>query len=819
TKPGVSGEIFINGTSFDDTRIGEIHIVKPNGTVGGEGDVNIIWNEDGEWKTSEDAEILSEEEPSQDGHTITWRYKIDMTPYGIATDKSVKTYVVDAQANTQDISSESQQTTGEKPTCVYNMDFVPYIKSIYPAVSGSANRSRLGKFPVRAGEDMVIEGMNFAKGASFTVNFYKSKTDADGKSVAGNIISSESQSGTILTVGQITVKAPEYSRWVEVVVGGVATRNNTNENSGCNIEEGYVAGAENEAKKIDNGLSKANKAGTNFWTDDRYISVWKVGTTFDGSINPANGVVKKISYKNSGTATGSTTTGDEVGGGAFYNQAGTNSNLRISSGQHDRYFSAWSSNDLKIYGYLSTVGTKDNVISKNSEASFQAPGVDQMDYVIVNGMPYYVMQDNFIGGDSASVWGPGLFLSREGMNFDMSKFQKGNTIEESDTFAIIERQGSSGAAAKRDSSSGYDSVMYQFKNPRIAGVYVGSETMKYANASTSATGVDYIYVSYYDSYARCLKFAGYKVAHNIDKDNMTALYKWGNVAEYCGINPVVHSAPNKSNDYNSVTESNHMTDGKTVVAGYDTTVSNPTKFKEEAGEWNDIMVDNTSTSPIPVIIYYNKTNKCLEIARGKQSFPIHDGNVITPSDNGKDNTKGGWAKSTIKPNGTGDFGRYVSAAIDEAGNIHAAAVDASKNKVYYLYIKKSGDFYSLNSSAVIGTSSGCWTDIELTNGGISTGAKTTTDAKTATSAVKPVISWINKGLLDSTEAVQVSCLSADDSDGTVWETITDPAVYAANDQRTSVMADVYEGKDTAKSPVAVGFNSDMFAVDFLRGEE
>lgn len=821
TKTGVSGEVFINGTSFDDTRIGEIHIVKPDGIAGAEGDVKIIWNENGEWKVSDGAEILSEEEPSQDGHTVTWRYKIDMTPYGIATDKNVKTYVVDAQKNTQDISSESQQTTEENPTSVYKMDFVPYIKSIYPAVSGSANRSRLGKFPVRAGEDMVIEGMNFASGASYTVNFYKSKTDAYGKTVVGDAVTAEQKTGEISTAGQITVKAPEYSRWVEVVVGGVATRNNTNENSGCNIEEGYVAGAKNEANKIDNGFSKANKAGTNFWTDDRYISVWNVGTTFDGSINPHSGVVKKISYKNSGTATGSTTTGDEVGGGAFYNQAGTNSNLRISRGQHDRYFSAWSSNDLKIYGYLSTVGTKDNVISKNSEASFQAPGVDQMDYVIVNGMPYYVMQDNFIGGDSASVWGPGLFLSREGMNFDMSKFQKGNTIEESDTFAIIERQGSSGAAAKRDSSSGYDSVMYQFKNPRIAGAYVGDETMKYANASTAATGVDYIYVSYYDSYARCLKFAGYEVAHNIDKDNMTELYKWGNVAEYCGINPVVHSAPNKSNAYNSVTESNHMTDGKTVVAGFDTTVSNPTKFKEEAGEWNDIMVDNTSTSPIPVIIYYNKTKKCLEIARGKQSFPIHDGNIVTKSSDGTDNTGGitGWTKSTIKPNGAGDFGRYVSAAMDEAGNIHAAAVDASKNKVYYLYIKKFGDSYSLDSSAVIGTSSGCWTDIELTNGGISTGAKTTTAAKTITSAVKPVISWINKGLLDSSEAVQVSCLSADDSDGTIWETMTDPAVYAANDQRTSVMADVYESKGAVKSPVAVGFNSDMFAVDFLRGEE
>ena len=743
-----------------------------------------------------------------------------MTPYGVAEQKTVKTYVVDAQNNKMaaPATDDTAQTTATKQTALYKMDFVPYIKDIYTTSIGSSNRSRLGRYPVRAGEEMTIEGMNFAKDAAYTVNFYKTSTDG---SIAESPVTGESVNGTITEDGKITVTAPEYSRWVEVVVGGVATKNNTNTNGGYNIESGYIA------NDSDNGLQTANAKGTDFWTDDRYISVWNTNTTFEGSINPTSGVVKKISDKNSGSATGSTTTGDAVGGGAFYNQAGTNSNLRISSNQHDRYFSAWSSNDLKIYGYLSTVGSKDNVISKNSEASFQAPGVDQMDYVIVNGMPYYVMQDNFVGGDSASVWGPGLFLSREGMNFDMSKFQKGNTIEESDTFAIIERQGSSGAAAKRNSSTGYDSVMYQFKNPRIAGTYVGTETMKYANASTEATGVDYIYVSYYDSYARCLKFAGFKVAHNIDKDNMTELYKWGNVAEYCGINPVVHSAPNNSNTYNSVSASNHMTDGKTVVAGFDTTVSNPTKFTEEAGEWNDIMVDSTDTNPIPVIIYYNRTNKCLEIARGKQSFPIHDGNVVTSTSEGKDNTEGttGWTKSTIKPSGAGDFGRYVSAAMDEAGNIHASAVDATKNKVYYLYITKSGESYSIASSAVIGTTSGCWTDIELTNGGITTGKKTTTDAKTEPKDVQPVISWMDKGSLNSTEAVRISYLADNDTDGTAWETMTDPAVYAANDQRTSVMADVYEGKDpsdeekSTKAKIAVSFNSDMLALDFLRGEE
>lgn len=817
TRPGVSGQVYINGTAYDETRIGEIHVVKPDTKST---DEKIIWYEDGSWKCAEGAEILSEEEPSQDGHTVEWRYRIDMTPYGVAEQKTVKTYVVDAQNNKMaaPATDDTAQTTATKQTALYKMDFVPYIKDIYTTSIGSSNRSRLGRYPVRAGEEMTIEGMNFAKDAAYTVNFYKTSTDG---SIAESPVTGESVNGTITEDGKITVTAPEYSRWVEVVVGGVATKNNTNTNGGYNIESGYIA------NDSDNGLQTANAKGTDFWTDDRYISVWNTNTTFEGSINPTSGVVKKISDKNSGSATGSTTTGDAVGGGAFYNQAGTNSNLRISSNQHDRYFSAWSSNDLKIYGYLSTVGSKDNVISKNSEASFQAPGVDQMDYVIVNGMPYYVMQDNFVGGDSASVWGPGLFLSREGMNFDMSKFQKGNTIEESDTFAIIERQGSSGAAAKRNSSTGYDSVMYQFKNPRIAGTYVGTETMKYANASTEATGVDYIYVSYYDSYARCLKFAGFKVAHNIDKDNMTELYKWGNVAEYCGINPVVHSAPNNSNTYNSVSASNHMTDGKTVVAGFDTTVSNPTKFTEEAGEWNDIMVDSTDTNPIPVIIYYNRTNKCLEIARGKQSFPIHDGNVVTSTSEGKDNTEGttGWTKSTIKPSGAGDFGRYVSAAMDEAGNIHASAVDATKNKVYYLYITKSGESYSIASSAVIGTTSGCWTDIELTNGGITTGKKTTTDAKTEPKDVQPVISWMDKGSLNSTEAVRISYLADNDTDGTAWETMTDPAVYAANDQRTSVMADVYEGKDpsdeekSTKAKIAVSFNSDMLALDFLRGEE
>lgn len=809
TKPGVSGEVFINGTSFDDTRIGEIHIVKPNGIVGAEGDVKIIWNENGEWKVSDGAEILSEEEPSQDGHTVTWRYKIDMTPYGIATDKSVKTYVVDAQANKQDIPSESQQTTEENPTSVYKMDFVPYIKSIYPAVSGSANRSRLGKFPVRAGEDMVIEGMNFAYGASYTVNFYKSKTDAYGKTVVGDAVTAEQTTGKISEDGQITVKAPEYSRWVEVVVGGVETRNNTNENSGCNIEEGYVAG---DKKTL--GLAAANTAGTNFWTDDRYISVWNVGTSLPGSINPHSGAIKKVDKYNSGSGAGSQSgngwdAAPAPGGGQLYKQDGYSSAVDPVENMNDSYYAAISSDDLKLYGYVSgkeySTGHGDNIAFNSSEVAYVAP-VDEMDYTIVNGVPYYVMQDNGLGGASGSVWGLGLCMMREGIWYDRTYFNPygGNTIEEAKLPFFVERQGNNVASHKRDSSTGYDSILYQFKNPRIAGWYNAVDSLIYNSGNKGkVTGVDYIYISYYDSYAKCLKYAGYRIGHrfasNDNKYSTADLKNWGkiDIADNIDIVAEMTSSPNTVGNQPEQKTFNHMTDGAAVVAGKETTSNSPT-YTEIAGEWSDIFVDSTTASgPRPVIIYYNKTKKCLEVAYGNNSFPQKTGD---------------WTKTPIKPTGVNsDFGRYVSAAMDSKGNLHVAAQDADKAKLYYLYLEKSGSTYSVKNSVAVDSSNGAgrWTDIELTN-----------PEGTTLAEIKPVISYIDTSYLGTQSGIKVAWLESVSDDKLNFEAMTDPANYASSDQRTSVMAHVKETKgESVYSPVAVGFNSDMFAVDFLRGEE
>ena len=840
-NPGVSGQVWVKVTVTDETLLKTATFTDPARTAH-----PVATYEGGVWTKAttltdpiEAVELLDTPEPNQAGHTMTFRVAIDMTTYGLAKGMTVDAGATDTNSNHS--TASTVQTLSTALTSHYKMDFVPYIKSIYPATESSAARSRLGKFPVQAGKPMVIEGLNFAAGATYKVHFAKSKTDG----TVDDEVSEEALTGNVSTDGQITVTAPQYSRWVSVTITqnsvSLETKNNTNTNGGYNIEEGYVS------SDSDLGLSSANRAGTNFWTDDRYIQVWQVDTNFAGSVNPHSGVIKKISANNSGSfstnnaglQSGSSDTVDTVGGGYFYNQAGTNSNLKLTANQNDRYFGALSSDDIKVYGYLSSQMTNksmswNNVITSASEAMGYAPGIDEMDFVTVNGLPYYVMQDNYLGGDSASVWGPGLFLTREGMQFAKDKFQGSNTIEESKCFFIIERQGDSGAAAKRTTDTaktGYDRVLYQFKNPRIAGVQVTTEKMNYSNdgGTNYVQGVDYIYVSYYDSYARCLKYAGYKVGHRIYKDALISMYQWGQNNYRTDIVPMMHSAPNEAEtvnhksdtDGNTVSATNHMTDGASTVAGYDTTVFNPTSFEEEAGEWSDVMVDTTGETPIPVIIYFKKgktkADSGLEIARGANSFPTNN-RIKTSAATTGDDTE--WHKTLIKPSGTSaDFGRYVSAAMDDSGNIHAAAVDAGKGKVYYLYLVKSGNSYTLESYSILGAVNACWTDIELTYGGVTTQMGTTKTGKTATKDVKPVISWVDKAELGATDGVKVSYLADDDIDGTKWETMTDPAIYAVKDQRTSVMADVYEGTDTIKAPVAVGFNSDMLALDFMRAEE
>ncbi|MBQ0051555.1 MAG: Ig-like domain repeat protein [Treponema sp.] len=822
-KPGVSGTVWINGTADDETLLKELWFTSPDG------EKHQIASYDGKWTVEKDGwpenwldvEFLNTPEPTQSGHTVDFRMKINMTSYGIDTGRTVdvsakdKTGTASKASTSQTIDPKAK--AGGKLTSHYIMDFVPYIKSIYPASESVANRSRLGRFPVQAGQPMIIEGLNFATGSEYAVKFYNTNASADSDgTVQGTLMSTVPNTNVVkVEDGKIKVTAPDYSRYVEVVVDGVSTKNNTNTNGGYNIEEGYVS-----TDKETLGLAAANNAGTNFWTDDRYISVWQVkhSSLFAGSINPHSGVIKKVDKYNSGSGAPLNVDGSVAaaapGGGYIYKQAGFDGAVDPVTEMNDNYYAAISSDDLKLYGYVSGRNYPkqgDNIAFMSSEVAYVSP-VDEMDYTIVNGVPYYVMQDNGLGGDSGSVWGLGLCLTREGIWYDRNYFNpyNGNTIEEAKLPYIIEKQGSGVASHNRNSSTGYDSVLYQFKNPRITGWYNENDSLLYTTANLNQSfdgkvkGVDYLYISYYDSYAKCLKYAAYRVGHRFissdSKYSKADMKDWGKIDKDNNIDIVAEmtSSPMQKGNQPEQKEFNHMTDGAAVVAGNETTSNNPT-FTEIAGEWSDVLVDVTSGEPHPVIIYYNKTNRCLEVAYGNNSFPQKTSE---------------WTKTTgIKPIGSkADFGRYVSAAMDIDGNLHVAAQDADNAKLYYLYLTKSGSTYTVAKSVAVDASNGAgrWNDIELTN----------PEGRTL-AAIKPVISYINTSFLGTTNGVKAAFLeSVSESGELVFEAITDPAYYTAGDQRTSVMASVKETKDsTGKAPVAVGFNSDMLALDFLRGEE
>lgn len=825
-RPGVSGTVYVEGTAYDETRLSKIEVKDPSGTA-----YTIAEYVGGTWKTAENAteagtngwtwpdnyissKVETISEPSQKGHKVAWKLEVNMTKFGIKTDQSVYVTAYDASTISTGKNSSinsSVQTVCDAHTSRYRMDFVPYIKSIYPATESSAARSRLGKFPVQAGKDMYIEGMNFSTDLEYWIGFSTTPENealiSSPNTYEGKFI--EDDDVTKVENGKIKVTAPQNSCYVRVWVkpadgDWTYTKNNMNENAGCDIEDGYVPSDDNGKGNRDRGLKRANDAGTNFWTDDRYIAVWNVDTEFAGSINPHSGLIKKIKKEDTIKQNGSIGIKEK------------GSLIEPTTDLTDYYVGFMSSDDMRTYIYE---GTKQRMtMCPSADLSLFTAPVDAVDCIVLGGLPYYICETNYVGNVNANCWGPGLIISREGFAYDRSVYETTTTLSETSLPWIIERQGDQNSAMKRDSSTGYDSVLYQFKNPRIAGWHTDNpdEADKTSggqalNTTTKKYGrLDYIYVCYYDSFAKCLKYAAYRSGTDVDNTNRISL--------------VNNSDPNSqwgggaSSDYALVAEvrsaGGNMTNGATVVAGRDwNTKTSPTAsdFVEKAGEWSDIVVDTTAAKPIPVIVYYNETNRRLEVARGKATFPKSSrlGSTITTGPlSGAD----AWIKSNITPNEKVDFGRYVSAAIDAAGNLHVAAQDATNAKLYYLYLTKSGDNYTISKSVIVDASSGAgrWTDIELTN----------PKGETIEECM-PVISYINTNYLGTNKGIKTAYIESFDSEGTPkFEALTDPTLWQAGDQRTSVMADVKETKaGSVKAPVAVGFNSDMLALDFLRGEE
>ena len=131
--------------------------------------------------------------------------------------------------------------------------------------------------------------------------------------------------------------------------------------------------------------------------------------------------------------------------------------------------------------------------------------------------------------------------------------------------------------------------------------------------------------------------------------------------------------------------------------------------------------------------------------------------------------------------------------------------------MYYIFLEKSGRTYTPTYKVIDAVSSdAAWTDIRLDND---------SSENTNWYEFSPVISYMdNSKKLPKVAYVDSATIDSTNHDA-AFEALADANSYEAASMKTSVLSSVYEGAVTGeKSKIGISFNSDMLALDFLRGE-
>ncbi len=572
--PKVSGKISIRGTAYDEHSLKSLWVsfsgfYEPDYSNADEGvsttfgtgnywffnDVDISKHGvescyykvaeivDGEWKTASgkvngngwNFTVSTNEDDGaysgQDGNRIAWQLDIDTNGITTGMLQDARVYVAardasydgeDDEENHQssfEVIKKDSEIDGEKNVPYYQMDVVPYITGIK-----GASRSRLGRYSVQAGAEIEIEGWNFGEGA-LTVNRVKSSGSKE-----------ELESTERVSATKIKATAPQFSGALEVSfasmtasagdykpgVNAVHTLNNENgvpsykKVSGKYVKSSFYNIEEGEMKK-----DSIFEEGVNFWTDDRYLSVWNVGTTFKNSPNPIKGTIERMS------------------GSITKYQASE----RKGNGHNNSYYkdgdlyAIWGGENNMIYdGVLSLQQRWKSICDKDSGA-VKTPAAE-IDTCVVNNRVFHTVLDD--GWADAETFGKGLLLVRDGETFTADSGANKITIEQTKV----------------------DKVRDQFQNPKIAGYYTGS-------TADDTNGRYHMYVSYYDKHTHCLKYGKVEFS-NKWPENLTEVVDSKNVANDSTGNYVVdgYDVDDSTADVGSFSDIK-IIDNKPVIVYYD----------------------------------------------------------------------------------------------------------------------------------------------------------------------------------------------------------------------------------------------------------
>lgn len=652
-------------------------------------------------------------------------------------------------------------------TANHKVDIVPYITSLdRPNAKTNTHRSRRGKYQVVLGENLVITGFNLP---GTTANAIELQTS--GNEGGANVKTSITASAATGTSG-LTFAAPETSGYIKVVTSGVSSVNNFNGDTDNNKAESEYSGDE--------------------WYDDYYLSVWKNDEYFWFSNDPISPSMDREKYN------------------------GTAADVRY------RLYGGWATQGSRFYAsYANTTGSGSpgnapspakGIQNGNNSENFGDPATFYD--VAINGRNRYnVLIDCWQG--NTRMWGRNFSINKNGNYYHNGCQGESNDITGSKTNNlrnVIERMGGCTHPDNADSSDGQDEMFNQFINPRIA------------------LSGDYAYITYYDRYAKCLKWAvagDFTDSFTMRVNNVNTTFS--NVPKLKYATEGVWTGGTYSEATTDTITANgngnlskYYTNGGMVVAGYDTTVSGGTNSNLNVGLWSDIAIDNAGTATTytddkPVIAYYDTTHKSLWVATSAKADVQYPVNTNTPVLTGAatSTTQGNaWTRVQVTNNAELKdlrLGEYVSLALDGGNNIHIACKDAKNNALYYIYgARSSYGSYTFTGVCVDNNGSpGNWTDIKLTN------------PSESGTAAGPVISYYDPTNDNTEDALKVAYLESDGE----WDTMTVPCNSAATANRITLALDVTDGASIAtqatttnNSKLAIGYVSSRFDCVYLRKE-
>ena len=775
--PKVSGKIKIEGTAYDETRLGSIVVYFANKSVTATYDsTNKNWtnnNTDGTIEIS----VEDDEGPTQAGHSVKWTVIADTSKVNkdsvCANDQLINLTITDAKPNQASAAN-------------YTVDIVPYITGIKTSnrtKSGLKNnniRSASGKYSIMnaANTSAATYAADFIEINGFNLN-----PDANGI----RVVSSADASTITVTNGsgtKATRNAAAVSPYTSVSISNVIGKSGYLEvfvNNG-DVTNSYVRSLNNINKNDAYGTAK-NSSGIQLAADTASV------TDYSNAYNrePDYYTTKNVQL-----------TDDRYLLMFDMHTARTPSGKNTWKDLKNAYYPVMVMNgDNPVFGYMNGSGGPSN--DTGTEAGTGAGG-----YYPSHAMPQRAEFNGSSGAEiyteyliKASAWDAmGMAVDEGGRYYNITSYNRDAATMSLiyDRYAELYNYTTTRPAAtyyyglgwgagtgysdyddyngNRSYSTGNNAITLDSMNYGdgvLLGRYMYPKLIAKGN---SKTGAAKIYMAYYDDGTGQIAFRNFQLGKTVSgtANALDSTHKDKNGTTY---EQKINFTENSSNPTANATKPQSIA----YNIGRLEAVSSASKYY-------DMVI--TSDNHV-VIVYYDENNSCLKL--------IYSTNAV---DGSSPTATVDWTPSSVSfPSYTGN---YVSMAIDSSNGIHIAAFDASDADLKYFYLPSYSSTTLTNLTVDAAGSVGQWTGIAICN-----------DSDNAELYGKPVISYYNSTETGTRESIKYAYPNAAigsiqtgiDANGYTtgnWEYMTVPAITPP------------QGGDSKFQKVCLGFDTNGIPV-------